>query len=79
VSLSSKVVTLEKENDTLRFRLLVRDGVRLALRRAKFFCDAGHDCEGVDIDVGVFNVVFPSALFLHISFRLLECEANGLS
>jgi hypothetical protein len=64
-SSSSEAVTSEKEKETLRFRLLVRDGVRLALRRADFVGDADRDCEGVD--VGVFDVVLLSAFFLRIS------------
>ena len=64
-SSSSEAVASEKEKETLRFRLLVRDGVRLALRRADFVGDADRECEGVD--VGVFDPVLPSAFFLRIS------------
>jgi len=58
----------ESENATLRFTLLVREGVRLAVRSADLVGDAGRDCEGVVV-VGVFEGASPPpAFFLRISF-----------
>ncbi len=45
---------LESKKVTLRFMLLVREGVRLAVHSVDLVSDADCNCEGV-IVVGVFN------------------------
>ena len=66
-SSSSEADMSESENATLRFTLLAREGVRLAVRRADLVGDADRECEGVVV-VGVSDGVSPVAFFLRISF-----------
>ena len=66
-SSSSEADMSEREKATLRFTLLVREGVRLAVRSADLVGDTGRECEGVVV-VGVFDGASPLAFFLRISF-----------
>ena len=71
---SSETDASEIEKATLRFvLLLVRDGVRCALRRADLVGDADRDCDGVD--VGVFDPALVSAFFLRMSLIALIIDS----
>ena len=69
LSSSDEADMSESEKATLRFVLLVREGVRFALRKADLLGDADREWEGVVVAVvGVFDCASSVAFFLRIPF-----------
>ncbi len=77
-SSSEADTTSGSEKATLRFALLVREGVNFASRMADFVGEADRECDGVL--VGVFDVdaeaaASPLAFFLRISLTLARMDS----